>query len=96
MLLILIILCIITRHIKSLADGKTYKDCIVVKGQENSGWEMSSVVSEHFENNEAGENIFTYYNKVNNVKSTSVPMGFWCNRYLRLLWLHSQQIRQLS
>ena len=24
-------------------------------------------VSEHFENNEAGENIFTYYNKVNNV-----------------------------
>lgn len=54
---------------KSLADGKTYKDCIVVKGQENSGWEMSSVVSEHFENNEAGENIFTYYNKVNNVKA---------------------------
>lgn len=30
---------------------------------------MSSVVSEHFENNEAGENIFTYYNKVNNVKA---------------------------
>ena len=54
---------------KSLADGKTYKDCIVVKGQENSGWEMSSVVSEHFENNEAGENIFIYYNKVNNVKA---------------------------
>ncbi len=48
MLLILIILCIITRHISPLADGKTYKDCIVVKGQENSGWEMSSVVSEHF------------------------------------------------
>ncbi|MCQ5238086.1 hypothetical protein, partial [Bacteroides caccae] len=42
---------------------------IVVKGQENSGWEMSSVVSEHFEINEAGENIFTYYNKVNNVKA---------------------------
>ncbi|WP_291593742.1 PL29 family lyase N-terminal domain-containing protein [Bacteroides sp.] len=55
---------------KSLTDGKTYKDCIVVKGQENSGWEMSSVVSEHFENNEAGENIFTYYKKdVKNVKA---------------------------
>lgn len=40
---------------------------------------MSSVVSEHFENNEAGENILTYYNKVNNVKHFS-SMGFWCNR----------------
>ena len=47
---------------KSLADGKTYKDCIVGKGQENSGWEMSAVVSYHFENNEAGENFFTYFN----------------------------------
>ena len=34
---------------KSLADGKTYNDCIVIKGQNTSGhWEMSSVVSEHF------------------------------------------------
>ncbi|WP_217932472.1 PL29 family lyase N-terminal domain-containing protein [Bacteroides caecimuris] len=54
---------------QSLADGRTYEDCIVVKGQENSGWEMSSVVSEHFENNEAGEDIFTYYNTVNNVSA---------------------------
>ncbi len=36
---------------KSLADGKTYDDCIVIKGQNTSGyWEMSSVVSEHFAN----------------------------------------------
>ena len=49
-------------------------DIIVVKGQlnANNAWEMSSVVSEHFANNDAGENIFTYYNKdeyVTNVKS---------------------------
>ena len=54
---------------KSLADGKTYNDCIVIKGQNTSGhWEMSSVVSEHFANME-GENIFEYYNKVNNVNA---------------------------
>lgn len=54
---------------KSLADGKTYDDCIVIKGQNTSGyWEMSSVVSEHFANLE-GENIFEYYNKVNNVNA---------------------------
>ena len=53
---------------RSLADGQTYSDCIIVKGQENNGWEMSSVVSEHFAN-KAGENIFAYYNTVNNVST---------------------------
>ncbi|WP_288087549.1 MULTISPECIES: PL29 family lyase N-terminal domain-containing protein [Bacteroidaceae] len=53
---------------RSLADGQTYNDCIIVKGQENNGWEMSSVVSEHFAN-KAGENIFAYYNTVNNVST---------------------------
>lgn len=52
---------------KSLTDGKSYDDCIIIKGQNTSGyWEMSSVVSEHFENNDAGQNIFEYYNTVNN------------------------------
>ena len=43
-------------------------NCIVVKGQLNTSWEMSSVVSEHFEMIN-GKNVFQYYNTVNNVKS---------------------------
>ena len=48
------------------------ENCIVVKGQLNDEdtWEMSSVVSEHFAKLE-GENIWEYYNKVNNVESLS-------------------------
>ncbi len=58
----------------SLVDGKKYNDCIVVKGQigVSDAWEMSSVVSEHFAKREnedkVWENIFTYYNKVDNVE----------------------------
>lgn len=53
----------------SLADGKSYSDCIVIKGQNTPGyWEMSSVVSEHFAKVN-GQNIFAYYNTVNNVKT---------------------------
>lgn len=43
-------------------------NCIVVKGQLNTSWEMSSVVSEHFEKIN-GKSVFQYYNTVNNVKS---------------------------
>lgn len=43
-------------------------NCIVVKGQLNGSWEMSSVVSEHFEMIN-GKNIFGYFNTINNVKS---------------------------
>ncbi len=43
-------------------------NCIVVKGQLNRSWEMSSVVSEHFEMIN-GKNIFGYFNTINNVKS---------------------------
>ena len=46
------------------------ENCIVVKGQLNGTWEMSSVVSEHFAKLEE-ENIWEYYNKVNNVASLS-------------------------
>lgn len=61
---------------KSLADGKTYDDCIVVKGQNTSGyWEMSSLLSEHFAN-KGGQNIFGYYNKVNNVSGLQFK---WAN-----------------
>ena len=54
----------------SLSDNKKYDDCIVIKGQigSQSHWEMSSVVSEHFAklNN---QNIFQYYNTINNVST---------------------------
>lgn len=43
-------------------------NCIVVKGQLNGSWEMSSVVSEHFEMI-GGKNIFGYFNTINNVKT---------------------------
>lgn len=48
-----------------------HENCIVVKGQIAGGhWVMSSRVAEHFELR-AGQNIFEYYNSVNNTKAIS-------------------------
>lgn len=49
-----------------VASYQGYNNCVIVKGQLKSTWEMSSNVSEHFKMID-NKNIFEYYNTINNV-----------------------------
>ena len=49
-----------------VASYQGYDNCVIVKGQLKSTWEMSSNVSEHFKMID-NKNIFQYYNTINNV-----------------------------
>lgn len=55
-------------------DGKTYNDCVVTKGTNKSGkWELKMAVAEAFKMIN-GQNIFSYYNTVNNVTAINFTL----------------------
>lgn len=54
-----------------VASYQGYDNCVIVKGQLKSTWEMSSNVSEHFKMID-NKNIFQYYNTINNVTSLNL------------------------
>lgn len=56
------------------SEGKVYDDCIIVKGQLKSSWEMSSYIGEHFKMID-NKDIFQYYNTINNVKALDFAWG---------------------
>ncbi len=50
--------------------GTHYNNCVVTKGTNRSGaWKLEMSITEVFWINPAGEDIFTYYNSINNVTS---------------------------